>query len=291
MRGSRFDSQRTATITLLIINAVIFGVQKVLEHYRVFPVEGYFALSYEGLRSGFVWQLLTFQFLHANLLHLLLNCWGLYVFGTAVEESLGRGRYLRLYFLSGVMGGLVQVGLGWAFRATFGGPVVGASAGIFGLIAAFAALFPDRQLTLLLFFILPINLRAKYLLLFLGLIALLGVVAPGDNVANGAHLGGMITGLIYVKYFVNGDGWRFSWATFRPAARRPRELVSTAAPKGSIWSRPKASVAEELPPAEFISREVDPILDKISAHGIHSLTARERQILEAARAKMAKKIR
>jgi hypothetical protein len=91
-----------------------------------------------------------------------------------------------------------------------------------------------------------------------------------------------------VHWIVQGSGW-LSLARFKPAARRPRVLVSAPFPKKPFWQRTKASETEDLPPAEFISREVDPILDKISAYGIQSLTERERRILEAARAKMAKR--
>src|SRR5262249_8623628 len=135
--------------------------------------QDYFALSLEGLKHGYVWQLLTFQFMHAGFLHLLLNCWGIYMFGLAIEEALGRVKFLTLYFTSGVVGGLAQTGLGLLLGNAFSGPVVGASAGLFGLIAAFAMLFPDRVLTLLLFFVIPVNLRAKYLLLLEAAIAVI----------------------------------------------------------------------------------------------------------------------
>ena len=78
-------------------------------------------------------------------------------------------------------------------------------------------------------------------------------------------------------------------ARFKPAAARPRVLVTAPFPKRPFWQRSKTTEVDDLPPAEFISREVDPILDKISAYGIQSLTDRERRILEAARAKMAKR--
>ncbi len=78
------------------------------DRFSSFPTNGYFALSVEGLRHGFVWQLLTYQFMHGGLLHLLLNCWAIYVFGREVEETLGRNSFLTLYFTSGVIGGLFQ---------------------------------------------------------------------------------------------------------------------------------------------------------------------------------------
>jgi hypothetical protein len=163
----------------------------------------------------------------------------------------------------------------------FATPVVGASAGVFGLIAAYASLNPERPLTLLLFFIIPVSMRAKYLLLFSAIIALLGILFPSGSIAHTAHLGGMIGGLAFIKYGLN---WH--WPERRPRPPRAPRLVR-------VYSGPGTKGAgrgpADLPPDEFLSKEVDPILDKISAHGIQSLTERERQILEAARKKMGKR--
>jgi membrane associated rhomboid family serine protease len=236
-----------------------------------------------------LWQLVTFQFLHSGALHLLMNCVAIFFFGRVMEETLGRSGFLKLYFLSGITGGVLQVALSWFLPGHFGlGPVLGASAGAFGLVAAFAALYPEQSLTVLLAFIIPVTMRAKYLLYGFGLFALVGVVAPFGNVAHAAHLGGMLAGVAYIVWRVKpADG------LFAPRSsgfsETPRELVNASAPRRSLWQRDKERQPDDLPPAEFISREVDPILDKISAHGIQSLTPRERRILEAARHKMGRK--
>src|ERR1019366_1575340 len=106
MRQPAFRSLWSATVVLLVVNVVAFILQQVLYHYSTFPVDGWFALSVGGLRQGFVWQLLTYQFMHGGWLHLLLNCWAIYVFGREVETTLGRGSFLTLYFTSGVIGGV-----------------------------------------------------------------------------------------------------------------------------------------------------------------------------------------
>jgi len=146
-------------------------------------------LSWDGLKHGYVWQLLSFQFLHAGLLHLIVDCWAIYAFGREVEIALGARRFLILYFSSGVIGGLFQAFGGSlaeifqhsAWAQSFAAPTVGASAGALGLIAAFATLFPERLLTLLLFFIIPVNMRAKFLLLFAGLLSLFGILFPSST--------------------------------------------------------------------------------------------------------------
>jgi hypothetical protein len=148
-------------------------------------------------------------------------------------------------------------------------------------------LFPHREITLLLFFFIPVSLRARTLLWIVAGVALFGIIIPIGHVAEAAHLGGIATGLAYIHWIVQGSGWP-SFSRSRPAAR-PRVLVTAPFPKKPFWQRSKTGEADDLPPAEFISREVDPILDKISQHGIQSLTERERKILEAARNKMAKR--
>jgi membrane associated rhomboid family serine protease len=281
------------TTILLISLFVCYVVQKIAE--AACPdglVDSWFALSLTGLKHWRVHQLLTFQFMHGGLWHLLGNMIGIYFFGRAMEETLGRNGLLKLYLLSGTFGGLLQIALAFILPTYFDHSVVGASAGVFGLIAAFATRAPDQPITLLVFFVLPVTFPAKIFLLIFAFISVFGLVGPLmnppmlSNIAHAAHLGGMITGIFYMRWAGRLERPFEFW---RPFARRnppKRELVS-AAPRRA-WRSARAPV-EDLPPAEFISREVDPILEKISAQGIHSLTERERQVLEAARNKMAKR--
>jgi membrane associated rhomboid family serine protease len=289
MRDTPLSPARSLTVALIVINAVVFFLQLLLE--RIQPgagLEGWLALSAEGLARGQVWRLLTFQFLHGGLLHLLLNSWALYVFGRSVETALGRARFLQLYLGSGVVGGLVHAAGSALWPQIFGAPyvqVVGASAGLYGVIAAFAVLFPHQPLTLLLFFVLPITLSARALLIASVALALLGLLLPADNVAHAAHLGGMLAGYVFLRW---GGTVRERWQRWRerPMRRRSPELARVGSGRRSPWSREREEWESEMPPDEFIRREVDPILDKISAHGIQSLTERERRILELARKRM-----
>jgi membrane associated rhomboid family serine protease len=282
------------TMILLISVFACFVAQRIAEGvWGADCVDSLFALSTQGLKEGRIYQLITFQFMHAGWLHLLGNMIVLYFFGRAMEETLGRWGMLRLYLLSGTAGGLMQIALAFAFPVYFAGGVVGASAGGFGLIAAFATRAPDQPITMFLY-IIPVTFKARVLLILEASLALLGLFGPlmgftafTGNIAHAAHLGGMLTGIFYLRWAGRAPR-RFEF--WRPFARRApppkRELVS-AAPRRA-W-RNAGKPVEDLPPAEFISREVDPILEKISAQGIHSLTERERQILEAARNKMAKR--
>jgi membrane associated rhomboid family serine protease len=285
MRRAPFEVWRSTTILLILVNVGAFIAQCIL--YGTYPPNplpnDYFALSLNGLRHGYVWQLVTFQFMHSGILHLLLNCLAIFMFGREVEEALGRNKYLLLYFSSGIIGGLAQCAAGLVFGGLFAAPVVGASAGGFGLIAAFATLFPERPLTLLLFFIVPVSMRAKFLLLFCALLAIFGVLFPADNIANAAHLGGMVTGIFFIRF---SGLWQW------PRVHRPgptKRLVKVPILKSGAWRQSDDRSGEEMPQEEFLTKEVDPILDKISAYGIQSLTDRERRILEAARSRISRR--
>ena len=271
------------TVALLIVNAAVFLVQLAASNSSTGgEIEGtYFALSLDGLKQGFVWQLLTFQFMHAGWMHIIFNSLAIYFFGRPVEEALGRRHFLTLYLSAGIIGGLVQM-LFALWLPSFDGAVVGASAGASGLVAAFAILHWEERFSLLIYFI-PVNMTGKTLLAVSIGLAFLGILTPNSGIANAAHLGGILTGAYYVRLFIQGGwpGWKF------PASRSaPRKLVASRAGEVSLWRSAAGKPDEDLPAADFLSSEVDPILDKISAHGIHSLTAREREILEKARKKM-----
>src|SRR5262249_50196725 len=153
---------------------------------------------------GYFWQLLTYQFMHGGWLHLALNCWGLFVFGRGVERTVGKTRFLVLYFCSGIIGGLFQMGTALLWPHVFGGATVGASAGVYGVVAAFAMLFPDQRLVMLLFYVIPINMRAQSLLWVILVITALGIISPGligGNVAHFAHLGGILTGMAFSRFY------------------------------------------------------------------------------------------
>lgn len=276
----------SATVMLVFVLAVAF----VLQHFVPYLKQAqYLALSLDGLKSGYIWQLLSFQFMHAGPLHLIMNCFTLWMFGREVEEVLGKPRFLTLYFLSGALGGLFQALLALVSDNLFGGSVVGASAGVFGVVAAYAMIAPNRELTMLAFFVIPINMKARVLLWLEMALAVLGILLPnsrGPHIAHAAHLGGILTGIAFMKFNLRMP--ENSWNPFE-SQNRKKELIRAVSIKIPKWPHGSAENPGGGSREEFISREVDPILDKISQHGIQSLTEHERKILEAARNKMAKK--
>ena len=273
------------TAVIMIVLVVAFGWQELdASHYDGAWRE--LELSTQGLRRGFVWQLITFQFLHANLWHLLGNLLSLWALGFRVEERLGRLNFIKLYLLGGLAGGLLQSGLGFVFPDHFGGTVVGASAGISGLLAAYALMHPDT--VFLAYFVIPI--RVIYLLYMALAVSIFFVAFPNDsNLAHAAHLGGLLFGIAFMRWGMKPVRASISWNPIRRKLRRDSMIKAATARTVKTRRRPKSVSPQDLPSEEFIAREVDPILDKISAHGIQSLTDRERAILQAARAKMSKR--
>ncbi|HEX7653035.1 MAG TPA: rhomboid family intramembrane serine protease, partial [Verrucomicrobiae bacterium] len=247
------------TFILMGINLIVFVFNEICTAY--FPNLGsdvgyYCAISAHGIGSGYVWQFLTFQFMHFGRWHFFGNMLGLFFLGRLIEERIGPKRLLFFYLACGVFGGILQVLLGFLFPHTFGSPTVGASAGVFGLLAAWAA-FEPYGVTLL-FFILP--MRNIHLLWLCGIVAVFYILVPAEpGIAHGAHLGGMLAGWYGTKKILMGE-WSGFFDRFRPSSR----AVALREREGKVKALPgKVEVLED---------DVDVILDKISARGMNSLT-------------------
>jgi len=270
-------------LTLILINVACYILQHTVRGF-----EETLALFPQRLQNGNVWELLSYQFLHGGLFHLLINCAMIWFAGRQIEEALGKAKFLVLYLVAGIFGGLLQCALSWSGFLPPAG-VVGASAGIFGLIAAFAMVYWERELTFLIMFVIPVRMKAKYLLIALAVIGVLGVISKEGGIAHGAHLGGMIWGVLFILLFIQGGTYSGAepwWDQLRDRfSSGHRRKVVTIDGGARAYSRGQDK-AEEVDEIDFLESEVDPILDKISEKGIQSLTERERKILEQARKKM-----
>lgn len=208
-----------------------------------------FGLSIPGLKSGYLWQLITYLFVHGSPAHIFLNMLGLYFMGPETERAIGSRHFLILYFLSGILGGI-----GWLFISDAPWAVcIGASGAIFGVIGAFAALFPQRPITLLVLFVLPVTMKAWMLAVSLAVVELVFLLSsPQQGIAYAAHLAGGVAGYVYALALFRGfGGVARAWKNWR----------------------------REEPLSQV---ELDRILDKIAREGIHSLTRQERKVLEEA---------
>lgn len=296
--GGTIRFKASASVVLMVVLVIAFVLQCINDVYVQSLVERWLALTPAALAHGYLWQLFTFQFFHASLWHLLGNLMGLWYFGRFVENVLGKRRFLIAYFGAGVLGGLLQCVLMLLFPEHFGRFVFGASAGVMGIFAIFARL--EAQSIIRLNFILPI--RTDVLLWITAAISLFFTIVPsarGGCTAHAAHLGGILTGLAWVKFGWHHDFKPLPWEDllgrlrfWQPSQtrRRKNELARAASSRrGRSWRTSSVQAEPEAAPEEFISKEVDPILDKISAHGLQSLTERERKILDAAQKKMSKR--
>lgn len=143
------------------------------------------------------WQLLTYGFLHGDLMHIAFNMFALWMFGRELEHLMGPQRFI-IYFLTCVIGaGIVQLIVAQFQQGIY--PTIGASGGVFGILLAFGMAFPNRMIMLI---FPPIPMRAKYFVLFYGLLELyLGVSGNAPGIANFAHLGGMLFGFLLLQYW------------------------------------------------------------------------------------------
>jgi membrane associated rhomboid family serine protease len=286
MKEPVFGPRKSITVTMLIVLGVCFVLQSILYSYslRGSGVLRELELSRNAIARGHLWQLLTFQFLHAGFVHVLFNGICLYFLGRILETAISTRHFLQLYFGAGIAGGVVQALGTLILPVNFPTPVVGASAGVSGLLAAFSYLYPAQEIYL--FFVL--RFPARFFFIFSVILSTFFILVPAGGrdlgVAHGAHLGGLLFGYAYARWLLHWD-WKLPNFSF---FRRPKIFVHTRQSKANGWTTEKPA-RPELGSEEFISKEVDPILDKISAHGIQSLTERERKILEAARARMAKR--
>jgi len=196
-----FNRLPPATRFLILANIAAFLVEALTGdaftyYLALWPVG---TNSLHGEIPGFQpWQMVTYSFLHANLTHLLVNMFALYMFGSDLERLFRARRFLALYFTGVITAAVAQL----AFAAFAGGdpyPTVGASGGIFGLLLAYAMYFPHRTVFLL---IPPIPLPAR---IFVGLYAalelFLGVTGTEAGVAHFAHLGGMVGAWLLIQYW------------------------------------------------------------------------------------------
>jgi membrane associated rhomboid family serine protease len=261
-----WPGRRFSVVAMLIgANVGLFLFQTLVEAFAPGWTTHWLALSGDGIRSGFEWQFLTYMFLHGGVMHLLFNMLTLYFAGRELEVIAGRNHLLGIYFGGGIVGGIAQVMLSNPHME-----LVGASAGVCAALIAFTTIYPEMELTLLLFFVIPVRLKAKYLALGLvGTSILFSISGVWGSVGHLAHLGGCVVGWVYARQLGFGRPLAIQRYFFKKRERLVR--------------------MEKLTPEQFISEEIDPILDKISREGIHSLTRAERKILEKGREKIAKK--
>ncbi len=268
---------------LLVLNVAVFFLQMFMESgMRIGPMLlgewfiGTFGLMPIGM--GFrVWQLVTYMFMHANFQHIFFNMLALWMFGMEVENLWGSRKFLIFYFACGIGAGLANLFVAPLFTEVTG-PTIGASGGVYGVLVAFAMLFPNRMIFI---FPLPLPVKAKYLVSFYILIEIWsGFGSSGGSIAHMAHLGGAFIGALWVILDSRGLIDRLM------AGSRTHTHISSTGP--SVWKDEARDATfydintppkPPAPPPDPHQEVIDRILDKIGKSGYENLTDEEKRIL------------
>lgn len=200
------------TLSLLGINAALFLLEEISRIFFDSSLFPFFALSREGLGEGHWWSFLTHAFLHGNLFHLFVNMVALWFTGPVLEEMLGGVRYLLLYLSGVIAGGVIQT-----YSSQQSVDLVGASGAVCALLVGFGTLLPRLQITALIFFVIPIRMRASTLAwLVIGTSLLFWVFGIEPGIGHLAHFGGGVAGFLLCLYYRRSGAVRTLWETPPP---------------------------------------------------------------------------
>ena len=182
----------TPAVKVLIISCIIAFFLKIFDSVAGGPLfTQKFGLTPSNVTNNFyLWQLVTYIFLHDGMFHILFNMLGLWMFGSELESLWGTRQFTKFFFICGIGAGLLTVLLSPNSLVT----TIGASGAVYGILAAYGLLFPNRIIILYIF---PIP--AKWFVLGLGAVAFISSLSASSGVAHVAHLGGMLCGLIYLR--------------------------------------------------------------------------------------------
>ena len=207
------------TRSLLIINVIMFVATLVNEDFMIRT----FAMFYPVSPLFRWWQPLTHMFMHGGWWHILFNMYTLVMFGMVVERALGTKKFLILYFVTGLGAVALHTGVEWldirrlAASASMVAqsdvidmlrtPMVGASGAVYGVLVAFAMLYPEARMTLI---FPPVTLDAKWMVaIFIGIELITGITGTQVGIAHFAHLGGALFGFLLILYWrKRGELWR-----------------------------------------------------------------------------------
>jgi len=279
--------QASVVTALLVLTISIFVLQHILN--ISFPGYGgrpnrfltnWFAFSAENFKALKVWTVLSYAFLHSTttIMHIVGNMLGLFFIGRHLEPLLGKSQFLLLYCSGAVVGACMYL----AVHFNGSDPVVGASAAVFALVAFFCLRFPNESITLLLFFVLPLTIKPKWLfwgLLGYSVFSLLSSELPGKaHVAHSAHLGGFLVGVLYFRYVYEARPVFMARPT-GPSIELPEWVKRRKKTKLQNSYRVNRSTNSN----SGLQQELDRILDKINASGFGSLNETEKATLNQAK--------
>ena len=278
----RSDYHRPGTSVLTWILCAMgsaYLVQLIFSWLGSDSIENLFALRPHALATGKIWTLFSYALLHANILYLLANGLGLFLLGRELLPVLGSSRFSSLIAVAIVAGAAAWLGV-HAVRAD-DTILLGSSAATIALFITFACIFPEKEINFLVFFVLPVRVKPKGIAWLLVGLELAGFafseLAGGKfdtGIAHSAHLGGILTGWLYFRYFHARHGWD----------RAPGPIIELPA-----WFKRKKTEKSttgykvNITPHGDLKTEVDRILDKINSSGFGALTDEEKRLLDEAK--------
>ncbi len=272
------EGRVTAMSVLIGMQAFFYALQLCLEKYgldRTYASEwepwscagwlqDLLGLNGAGIAAGNYWQFLTFATLHQGPFHALANALILFLAGRELEPIIGKQRFVGIFVGGTLLGGLVH----WLLLP--GVTLLGMTAGVVAVLVAFTTTLPELEVTVNLFWVLPVRLRAKHLAgALVGVCALMWYADTTPEVGPIAMLAGCAVGWFHARHSGFGNPLFYQRYLFE--------------------KRQRAARLERMTPEQFISAEIDPILEKISKQGIQSLTRAEKKVLEQGREKIAAK--
>jgi len=284
------------------LNTLVFLFQFIFEiGWLRHPLTGELLIPLGGvsaheLARGHVWTIFTYMFVHGSAGHFLLNMLMLWFAGRGVQQFFGNLHFMLIYGGAGIIGAAAEMAVNGFVHGDTLTPLIGASASVFGLLTALATVIPEQKVTAFIYFIIPVHLRMWTLVkglciiqLVLGLSgAIFDFLPEGLQIAYFAHLGGALAGWLYARNLgYGGRPMRFARQWQPPGLENPRSPVMAkkrlrpvldleAGPEDDSDPPPSAD------PIQSLMDEVNPILDKIHKHGIHSLSPEEKLRLEHA---------
>lgn len=273
----RFGGPLTDTVKkLMIINGVIFILQKIINIFSPGVIEHIFGLNHIGLFYEFkIWQLFTYMFLHGGFFHIFFNLFGLWMFGGELEQKWGKKTFLQYYIFTGIGAGIFIALMNYIVFSKYGySPItIGASGAIYGILLAYGMTWPNREVLFLLIF--PIKI--KYLVIGFGIMEFIGTLSSamgaGGAISHIGHIGGIISGFLFITYRKR---------KYEISSQRPRSSNQGIIQQFLKEERLKKK-SQEIEKRIKAKKIIDTLLDKIARDGMSSLTNKEKTDLEWAR--------
>ncbi|WP_456405658.1 rhomboid family intramembrane serine protease [Caldithrix abyssi] len=249
-----------AVKNLMFANGVIWLMMILNGSLQYFLLDQFALNRFDVLHNFKIWQLFTYMFLHdpSGLMHILFNMLFLWMFGAELENEWGTREFLKYYFITGIGAGILNIIISSS-------PTIGASGAVYGIMLAYALRYPDRYIYI--YFLFPVKI--KYFMAFLTLVSFFSTFSPySDGIAHAAHLGGIVIGYVYLKY----------WYLFYKIKNLFSDIKLPK--KGTDFKYRPGGKGSDQEKIEYYRKVIDELLDKINRVGYLNLTEEEKKLLE-----------